>query len=424
MSSTGESNRFQTVPVASFRLGYQLPFDIFDEQEVLLLRKGSVVSPKFLANMSDRGLTDVKIQRADLKKLMPAALEPRVAGKVDLETAATRDLDAAPFEDKVAEGRALIESIKPRQAVAYDNQMVNQMVASCEQDVAELSNQLTELVEGSNDMPGRSIEKMTTTYIWHMCQDLDATLAVSQVPNKDNYLANHSLQLSIMGMALATQMELPEEEVRVAGIAALLHDLGMAKTPQAIINSPRRLDAAEFLEVMKHPIYTLDMIERVLGIPNRSRLIVYQVHERANGSGYPRKRTAVKTYNIAKCLGIVDAYLAMITDRPYRAAMLPYHAMEQILREAQRGLWEPKTMRAFVSMVGMFPIGSFVQLSDGSLAKVVRSGGANFGKPQINITHNSDGIPQKSDVVVDLAQESSGLSIVQAIPPLFDLEES
>jgi hypothetical protein len=123
---------------------------------------------------------------------------------------------------------------------------------------------------------------------------------------------------------------------------------------------------------------------------------------------------------LAKALGIVDAYLAMITDRPYRKALLPYHAMEQILKEAQRGLWDSRITRGFLRLIGLFPVGSFVMLSNESLAKVVRAGGQHFAKPHVVVTHNTDGIPQKSDTVIDLVQENpeTGLRVVRAIPPL------
>lgn len=411
----------QGVPIASLRVGLQLPFDIYEEDNVLLLSKGSVVTPKFLRHLQERKLPEIFIRNQDLKKLVGEARPTPAGGHVDLQTEHTKELDATDFVEPPLDGVALLASFKPRQPIPYDTAMLNQLIETRDNDVRDLSEQLTELVEGSNEMPGRSIEMMTTRYIWHMCQDLDATLSVSQMQRKENYIANHSLQLSVMGMALAAQLEYPQDEVRVTGISGLLHDVGMAKVPASILEAQRPLRTNEVLEVMKHPIHTLDMIEKVLGVPNRCRLIVYQVHERNNGRGYPRKRTGNKTYNVAKALGIVDAYLAMINDRPYRQAMLPYHAMAQILSEAREGFWDPRIVRAFVKLIGLFPVGSFVTLSDDSLAKVIRSGGNEFAKPHVTITHNADGVPQHSDTVIDLAQEpDGGLAVVKAIPPLYD----
>ncbi|MFO0947532.1 MAG: HD domain-containing protein [Planctomycetota bacterium] len=422
-ASMAASESMQGVPIVSLREGMQLPFDIFESNGLLLLKRGSVITPRFVANLQDRGHTQAFIKNQDLKKLIPQARASSVGARVNMETDQTRELDGIEFEDSIPDGKALIENFKPRPCAPYDTEMLNQLMSERDKDVRDLSSQLTELVEGSNEMPGRSIEKMTTTYIWHLCQDLDATLSVSQVPRKDDYLANHSLQMSVMGMALAAQLGMPEEEVRVTGIAGLLHDIGMSKVPKSILEATGSLDLNARLEIMRHPIHTLNLTEKVLGVPSRCRLIVYQVHERNNGRGYPRQRTGNKTYVAAKVLGIVDAYLAMINDRPYRNALLPYHAMEQILREAKEGLWDAKIVRAFVSLVGLFPIGSFVMLSDESLAKVIRSGGQEFGKPQVTITHNPYGVRQETNQVIDLAKEPpTGLKVLKAIPPLFDFD--
>lgn len=420
-----ETRKYHGLPVATLQVGQQLPFDVYESRDVLLLKRGTVITPKLLRHIQERRLRRLYVDLDELQKSTSNVPPPRDLPAVDFETDLTRELDEIDPEEFVVEGRALIESFRPRQPVAYDSEMVNHLIENRDNDVEELSTQLTELVEGSTGMPGRSIQKMTTTYIWHMAQDLDATLSVCQLPHKTDYLSSHSLQVSVMAMALAAELELPEDEVRVAGISGLIHDLGMACLPVELLNYPGRLELAQFLEIMKHPILSLDLVERVLGIPNRCRLIVYQVHERHNGKGYPRRRTGNKTYNIAKILGIVDAYLAMISDRPFRQPILPYAAVEQILKEARAGFWDPKITRAFISLIGLFPVGSFVMLNDDSLAKVMRSGGPNFGKPCVKITHNANGTPQQSDTVIDLAMEpADGLQIVQAIPPLFDVDAS
>lgn len=425
MSDSNGSGNYQGVPVISFQVGQQLPFDVYEQNEIMLLKKGSVITPRFLRNMRQRQLTKVFIRTQEIKELIPEAYGSRTGKNVDLETDASRELDEKNIKEISLEGASLIEQFKPRDAVPYDAEMVQNLISARDQDVNQLSEQLTEIVESSGEVAADDIEKVATRYIWNMVEDLDATLSVSQMARKGDYIANHSLQMSIMGMALAAEMGWPEREAKMTGVAGLVHDLGMARVPEEIREAPRRIGPLEFFEIMKHPIYTVDMIERVRGVPERCRVVTYQVHERQDGSGYPRRRTGERVYMIAKILGIVDAYLAMISNRPYRKALLPYHAMEKILEDARMGKWDPKVTRAFVKLIGMFPVGSFVMLSDESMAKVERSGGENFGKPQVAITHDADGAPQKSDALVDLAQEDEqeGIKIVKAIPPLFDFED-
>lgn len=419
-----DAERYQKIPIASFRIGQQLPFDIYeaeDGREVMLLKRGSVVTPRFLSNMQDRKLGSVLVQNEDLKKCVAKAADSKQGARVDLETDATRELDGEG-EISISAGVALIESFRPRESVPYDRELVDKLIQGRDHDVEKLSDQLSDLVSGSREVVASSMQSITSQYIWHMAQDLDATLSVSQLPAKENYMANHSLQMAVMGMSLAAEMRLPKEEVNILGIAGLLHDVGMSKVPGALLEANRPLNTLEFLEVMKHPIYTLDMIDRVSGVPNRCRVLAYQVHERQDGNGYPRKRQGRSIYLLAKILGMVDSYLALISDRPYRKALLPYQALERILYETQRGVWDPQVTRAFLSLVGLFPVGSFVMLSDDSLAKVIRSGGTAYDKPQVTVTHNADGIPQDSDTVIDLSQESD-LRVVKAIQSLYSFVE-
>lgn len=416
--------KYEAVPVVSFQIGRQLPFDIYEARDVLLLKRGSVIAPRFVRTMQHRSQAEVFVLKSDIKRLMPEAAESNKGGFVDYETAGTRALDTMTDDSALGSGPPLMDRIKPRQAVPYDNALVNEMLKSREQNTTKLTESLTELVQSTTEVQGAVIEGMTTNFIWNMAQDLDATLNVAQLQQKGKYLANHSIQVSIMGMALAAEMKMDENEARLVGISGMLQDVGMGKVPEHIVEAKRRLAPLDFLEVMKHPIYGVDMAERVLGIPGRVRLVIYQVHERENGSGYPRKRKGRQTFHWAKLLGMVDAYLAMISDRPYRDAMLPYHAMERIVKETNQGVWDPHLTRSFLSLIGLFPVGSFVMLSDESMARVMRSGGANFAKPQINIMYNSDGVRQKSNTIVDLAQEGeNGLKVAKAIPPLFDYDD-
>jgi HD-GYP domain-containing protein (c-di-GMP phosphodiesterase class II) len=421
---TDAADKYHSVPVASFHVGQQLPFDVYESNDVLLLCKGSVITPRFLSNLRQRLLPHVFIRKDDLKQLFPEPTLSREGVRVDLETDVTKELDRRALDDAVAEGRALLERFRERQCKPYDADLVRNLAKARDDDVTAVSRQLTQLVAGANEIACEQIDAIANRYIFYMIEDLDATVHISQTSRKGDYIAQHSLQMSMLGMALAAEAGWPEPDVRMTGVAALLHDIGMAKVPVELRESPRPLNAVEFLEITKHPIYTLDVIDRIRGFPDRCRVVLYQIHERCDGNGYPRRRTAERIHRTAKLLGMVDAYLAMISERPYRPALLPYHAMEQIVRDTRKGAWDPRMTRSLLSLVGLFPVGSYVMLSDDRMAKVVRAGGIDFGRPQITITHNADGIPQKSDSVIDLAApEFDKLSIVRALPPLFDFHE-
>jgi len=105
-------------------------------------------------------------------------------------------------------------------------------------------------------------------------------------------------------------------------------------------------------------------------------------------------------------------YVALVSPRPYRSAMLPYSAMEHLLRGSRNGLFDPAVVRSFLQTVSMFPIGSFVELSDGRVAQVLRANAEQYIAPVVQVREVA---APETMTIVDLSQEQ-GLSIMRPVP--------
>jgi HD-GYP domain-containing protein (c-di-GMP phosphodiesterase class II) len=187
--------------------------------------------------------------------------------------------------------------------------------------------------------------------------------------------------------------------------------------PPEILNANRVLTKSEFLEIQKHPIYTLDLLKTITAVPDLVPLICYQVHERPNGTGYPRGRTRSSIHPAARVLNVADAYLALTAPRPFRKPLMPYTAIESLLRQAAEGLVDGEVVRALLHVVSMFPIGSHVMLSDGSAARVLRRNANNYRSPIVQIIKDASGNatdPHDESQIID--PSTKGLSIVKAVP--------
>src|SRR5437764_11964815 len=165
----------------------------------------------------------------------------------------------------------------------------------------------------------------------------------------------------------------------------------MAHVDPVICNARRVLSRAEFLEVQKHPIYTLEILRTLSGIPNIVPLICYQVHERPNGTGYPRGRSRDTIHPCARILQVADSYLALTSERSFRQALMPHAAMECLLRQASDNLIDGDAFRGLLRVLSLFPIGSLVKLSDGSTARVLRRNGTNYQSPIVLIVEDKHG---------------------------------
>ena len=110
-------------------------------------------------------------------------------------------------------------------------------------------------------------------------------------------------------------------------------------------------------------------------------MVAYQMHERANGSGYPRGRTIEQTHPLARIAAVADSFTALVSARPHRAGMLPYFAVEKLVRDTAKGLFDPQAVRGLLQAVSLFPIGSYVELNDGYVGRVIRSNAFDYTKP-------------------------------------------
>ena len=420
-------------PLKGIRIGAEVPFDILDAEKKLLLHKGWVFTSRLMDELKQSGIAIGWTKLTEVEESLTVAHPEKDGAYVDFRTRITDAIDRGEYAveelaNESSEQNPIIHLINQDKSRPLDHTVITEIKKNARTDVERLNVQLMDLVDGATRRKGTvDYDEMTTKYIWSICQDLDACLSTNQEVGQfiDNYTITHGLQMAIMSMALAGTMGFPENDVRVAGIASVLHDIGMIGIGEDIVNYPGVLDRVKFLEIMKHPILTVEKLDSVVGFPARVRVVVYQIHERENGSGYPRMKSNKSIHPIAKIIGMVDAFLAMISDRPYRKALLPYKAVERIVRDTSKGLWDPELTRSFLKMVGMFPVGSYVVLANGSIAEVNRSNPDNYFSPHVNVKFGPDGKPiskeKQQTIDLSLPQESSR-KIVKAIPAIGNAE--
>ena len=147
-------------------------------------------------------------------------------------------------------------------------------------------------------------------------------------------------------------------------------------------------------------------------ISHGAKATAYQIHERLNGSGYPRKRQHPQIHLFARIGAVADTYLAMVSPRNGRIGMTPYDAVEKLLYATRIGLFDASVVRALLHAVSLFPVGSVVKLSDGRSARVSRSNRDHYDRPVVEVLSDN---PSDDGQILDLAQEPSLAVVTPAI---------
>ena len=236
-------------------------------------------------------------------------------------------------------------------------------------------------------------------------------LAMELKKTPEEYLFHHGVNVATLTMTMARHLGFREDHALEAGLGAMFHDVGMLKVPVCIRLADRTLTADERIEIKRHPVHTVNALESISSVSLTSLMVAYQIHERCDGSGYPRGRTKPAIHPLAGIAGVADTYVAWCSWRPHRSALTPYRSIVKLLAEIRDQRFDRDIVRALLDCVALCPVGSYVKLSNGKTARVLRSNGAEHTRP-IVVPLREDGT--ESDQVFDLSKDD-WIRIVAAV---------
>jgi HD-GYP domain-containing protein (c-di-GMP phosphodiesterase class II) len=271
-------------------------------------------------------------------------------------------------------------------------------------------------MRGREPVRGDLLIAMTEQVVNALVADRMLLLGVlgSVETNQDDYLAMHAINTSVLAVNIAATQKLSPKQVAELGYGALLADVGMLSVPDAIRFKKEKLDRNERLEVMRHTLYGIDRLQQINYLPKIVPLVAYQSHERLDGSGYPHGKKSAGIHDYAKITAVADVYNAQVAKRPFRSdRTLPYKAVEELLRMVSAQKLDSRFVRGFLSVLSLFPVGSWVRLSSGEQARVIGANQQEFTKPVVAILYDSSGAPCPARRV-DL-NEGQGLNVVAPI---------
>ena len=205
-------------------------------------------------------------------------------------------------------------------------------------------------VEMSGELPLIEAESVVRSLSVAMHGDRDIVIPLLQLKEFDQYTTTHSLNVSVLSMALAEFIGLGAKDVRAFGVAGLLHDLGKVRIPKDVLTKPGKLSDEEWQIMRRHPAEGAKIIfesDRQLDLASA---VAYEHHIMINGGGYPSRHFHRDCHKASKLVHICDVYDALRTNRPYREAWEP----ERVLTQIQSGAgpdFDAELAHSFIQMM-------------------------------------------------------------------------
>ena len=229
--------------------------------------------------------------------------------------------------------------------------------------------------------------------------------------NEQDYILSHLINVMIYSMRIARKMKHSEEDLVDIGLAAVLHDAGMFKVPQEILAKPDRLTSEEAAEVKKHTCSGGHILACYREQFPLLACVAEQHHEREDGSGYPAGLDGEAMHVYAKIVALADTYEAMTHDRPHRKAV----SVRSLLDSKERPKFSREVMKAFLDAIQLYPIGSLVVLSTGTVGRVIDTNIDNPLKPIVREEMDSQGRRVKDNRVLNLRDQKTLVWVTKAL---------
>ncbi|AVP93696.1 HD-GYP domain-containing protein [Aeromonas rivipollensis] len=255
-------------------------------------------------------------------------------------------------------------------------------------------------------------EEMVDTMFTHG----DAMLCLARIRAKDAYLMEHSMNVAILLANFGRYLGLERNVLKELTLGGLLHDVGKIMTPDEVLNKPGKLTDEEFGVMRQHVVHSYDILSNTAGITPTMLEVAANHHERLDGTGYPQRLKGDQLSLYTRMSGIVDVYDAVTADRVYKQGMQPTQAFRVLLKGIDQH-FDAELVTKFIKCMGVYPVGTLVQLSNQRLAVVMQRNEQQPLKPVVKVIYHTTQRHYLEVQWLDLARNGGQESIESTVDP-------
>ena len=387
--------KMKKIPVEDLQPGMVYDKPIYVDSNNMLITANSPIKESDIKKLMTWGITEVETSGVMVKRV-DAVAEP-VAEKEQVKADTWEESDTerrivSDYNDLLKKRKGLIEvHNRARNAVDVAYRAIRGNVAFDTRDLEESVQNIVKLLKENSNI---------FLFLYGLDEGKDYTLT-------------HSVNVTFYSLIIGIALKYSPLKLNDLGLGTLLIDAGMVKLPVYIIHKQSNLTDQEFNQIKTHPLLGYKALKDLGKIKESSALVSLQHHEQFDGKGYPRGLRGNDIDEFARIASIADSYEAQISNRSYRKKVYFYHAMRNLLSSGVNR-FDPVILRVFLSRMSVYPIGSIVELNDGSVGIIIGSVPEKPLRPMIKLIFDSEKKRIDNTVIISLVTEAS-LYIVKAL---------
>lgn len=251
----------------------------------------------------------------------------------------------------------------------------------------------------------KKTKQIATQVVNSVIRNPNTLVWLTQLKEKGQYVYGHSLRSAVLSAVFGRHLGIKENDLEVLVTGVLLADIGKTKLSRKLLNKSEELTAEEKKTFQTHVELGVEILAKDNTLDHNILTIAETHHERFDGSGYPYGLVGDEIPAFGQIAGIVDTFDAMTSKKPYGAVYTSSHAMEWLFKQRNK-LFSAKLVDEFIQAIGLYPAGSTVELSDGSVGVVLSHNKAKRLKPEVLLVKDAQGKSLEKPKFMDLSKKA------------------
>ncbi len=325
------------------------------------------------------------------------------------------------LEEKMADVRTISVG-RLQKVVEEDSYDVRKMVKKTYFNAVSFTQGVMNKMKAGEKVNIKKAKRVVESMVDQILEEEQMLLGMTAIKDYDEYTYHHSVNVSILSVALGQRLGLNRRMLTELGMVALFHDLGKMEIPNEVLNKPTNFTDDEWKIIRKHPVWGLKAVLKLKKFDDltiKSAIVAFEHHMNFDLTGYPKVRKPIELELYSRIVSLSDQYDAMTSARVYsRTPMSPDKALSIMMERAGTQL-DPLLFKFFTNMVGVYPIGTLVMLDTKELGLVCESNQIFPARPRVMVIVDSKGIRIKG-TTVDLTEKNEKDIFLRSISKTMD----